>query len=194
MYINAINSELTESGQRLEDLVIGIITGVNPGGLPCIAFMDNQTEEPMVSRTVVTVSNRDIGRRVVVMFESGDIASPVILGLIQEPYDIGVENEELAEVNKAPSVVHDQNKSSVKMELPDKGPAELFEEVVEELPDKIVVDADALHFNGSREIRLECGEASISLTRAGKIIIKGAEIVTRSTGSNRIKGVSVEIN
>jgi hypothetical protein len=53
--------------------------------------------------------------------------------------------------------------------------------------EKFVVDAE-------REITLRCGEASITLTRAGKVIIKGAYIVSRSTGHNKIKGAAVDIN
>jgi hypothetical protein len=45
-----------------------------------------------------------------------------------------------------------------------------------------------------REMVLRCGEASITLTRAGKVIIKGAYIVSRSTGYNKIKGAAVDIN
>lgn len=45
-----------------------------------------------------------------------------------------------------------------------------------------------------REIVLRCGDASITLTRAGKVIIKGAYILSRSTGYNKIKGAAVDIN
>ena len=45
-----------------------------------------------------------------------------------------------------------------------------------------------------REIVLRCGEASITLTRAGKVLIRGTYILTRSSGANRIKGAAVEIN
>ena len=45
-----------------------------------------------------------------------------------------------------------------------------------------------------REIVLRCGEASITLTRAGKVIIKGNYVLTRSTGANKIKGAVVDIN
>lgn len=46
----------------------------------------------------------------------------------------------------------------------------------------------------AREIVLRCGEASITLTRDGKVIIKGSYIVSRSTGYNKIKGAAVDIN
>ncbi|MEP7119602.1 MAG: hypothetical protein ABJE95_01785, partial [Byssovorax sp.] len=36
--------------------------------------------------------------------------------------------------------------------------------------------------------------SSITLTRAGKILIRGAYVLTRSSGVNRIQGGSVQIN
>jgi hypothetical protein len=47
---------------------------------------------------------------------------------------------------------------------------------------------------GDKEIVLRCGKASITLTRAGKIIIRGAYLLNRSSGVNKIKGASVQIN
>ena len=44
------------------------------------------------------------------------------------------------------------------------------------------------------QIVLRCGEASITLTRAGKVLIRGAYVLSRSSGTNRIQGGSVEIN
>jgi hypothetical protein len=41
---------------------------------------------------------------------------------------------------------------------------------------------------------LRCGESSIVLTRAGKVLIKGNYVLSRSRGANRIKGAYVDIN
>jgi hypothetical protein len=59
---------------------------------------------------------------------------------------------------------------------------------------QVKVDGERLVFTGEKEIVLRCGEASITLTRAGKILLRGAYIVSRSTGVNRIKGGVVHIN
>jgi Domain of unknown function (DUF6484) len=56
------------------------------------------------------------------------------------------------------------------------------------------VDGEALVLTAKREIILRCGKASITLTRAGKILIRGAYLLSRSTGVNRIQGGSVQIN
>lgn len=56
------------------------------------------------------------------------------------------------------------------------------------------VDGERLEFSAEREIVLRCGKASITLTREGKVLIKGAYLSSRSSGVNRIKGGSVQIN
>ena len=58
----------------------------------------------------------------------------------------------------------------------------------------IHADEDRFVVTAEREIILRCGDASITLTRAGKVIIKGTSIVSRASGHNKIKGAAVEIN
>jgi hypothetical protein len=47
---------------------------------------------------------------------------------------------------------------------------------------------------GKEEVELRCGEATITLRANGKVLIRGAYVETRSSGTNRIKGGSVQIN
>jgi hypothetical protein len=56
------------------------------------------------------------------------------------------------------------------------------------------VDGERLVFTAKKEIVLRCGKASITLTHAGKVLIRGAYLLSRSSGVNRIKGGSVQIN
>ncbi len=56
------------------------------------------------------------------------------------------------------------------------------------------VDGERLEFKAKKEIVLRCGKASITLTRAGKILIRGAYLLSRSSGVNRIKGGSIQLN
>lgn len=71
------------------------------------------------------------------------------------------------------------------------GPIEM--EAPEPLED-VTVDGRRITFDAREEIVLRCGKSSITLTRAGKILIRGAYLLTRSSGVNRIKGASVQIN
>lgn len=55
-------------------------------------------------------------------------------------------------------------------------------------------DGRRVEIRAEQEIVLRCGEASITLTRAGKIILRGTYLLSRSSGTNRIQGGSVAIN
>lgn len=58
----------------------------------------------------------------------------------------------------------------------------------------ITVDGEKIVLHAEREIELHCGAASITLTKAGKVLIKGAYLSSHASGVNRIKGGSVQIN
>ncbi|MBK8255877.1 MAG: hypothetical protein IPK82_24820 [Polyangiaceae bacterium] len=57
-----------------------------------------------------------------------------------------------------------------------------------------VADGRRVEITAEEEIVLRCGESSITLTRAGKVIIRGSYVLSRSSGVNRITGGAVEIN
>jgi len=56
------------------------------------------------------------------------------------------------------------------------------------------VNKERVVIEARREIELRCGAASIVLTRDGKVRIRGKDLLSRSSGGNRIKGGSVRIN
>ena len=61
-------------------------------------------------------------------------------------------------------------------------------------PAVCTLDGERLVLRAEREIELRCGDASIVLTRAGKVLIKGNFVLSRSRGANKIKGAYVDIN
>ena len=61
-------------------------------------------------------------------------------------------------------------------------------------PLQVELDGDTLVLTGRKEVVLRCGKASIVLTRAGKVILRGEYVSSRATGVNRVKGGSVQIN
>ena len=111
--------------------------------------------EPMVARSTVQITQVDVGREVLVVFEAGDARRPYIVGLIWEQ----------------------------RQNLPAQ--AESIE---------AKVDGEQVMIEGKKEIVLKCGKASITLTRAGKVLIRGSYVLSRSSGVNRIKGGSVQVN
>jgi len=63
-----------------------------------------------------------------------------------------------------------------------------------EKPNDVKVDGETLTLTAQKEVVIRCGKASITLTRAGKVLIRGAYLLSRSSGVNRIKGGSVQVN
>ena len=61
------------------------------------------------------------------------------------------------------------------------------EQVTPPLEERVTISA-------AREIVLQCGRASLVLTRAGKVLLRGAYVSSRSSGMQRITGASVQIN
>ena len=67
---------------------------------------------------------------------------------------------------------------------------------LEHKPPQVEVDADGerLVVSAADQLVLRCGKASITLTKAGKVLIEGRYILSKSSGVNRVKGGSVQLN
>jgi hypothetical protein len=65
-----------------------------------------------------------------------------------------------------------------------------------EAPGHVEVDADGerLIVTAREQLVLRCGKSSLTLTRAGKVLIRGTYVSSTSSGVLRIKGGSVQIN
>ena len=63
-------------------------------------------------------------------------------------------------------------------------------------PGQVQVDADGerLIVRATDQLVFQCGKASITLTKAGKVLIQGTHVSSRSTGVNRVQGGSVQLN
>jgi len=70
----------------------------------------------------------------------------------------------------------------------------LLRRAAEAPPLALRIDGERLVLAAEREIELRCGDASLVLTSAGKVLIKGNYVLSRSRGANRIKGAYVDIN
>jgi hypothetical protein len=77
-----------------------------------------------------------------------------------------------------------------------RSPAPAATTAVDDAPQVIEADIDGkrVRIVAKDEIVLECGNASITLRRNGRIVIKGTYVETCSEGTNRIKGGQVRIN
>jgi hypothetical protein len=78
------------------------------------------------------------------------------------------------------------------------GPAELIAETPPVGPmhrdSPLKLESRDIVVEAGDTLTLKCGEASIQITRDGKIVIRGEHILSRAKGTQRIKGGSVAIN
>jgi hypothetical protein len=110
----------------------------------------------LAARTTVDLGAEHIGAEVLLLFEGGDPARPIVIGRLRRAA---------------------------------AWPAK-------QTPPQVDVDADGrrLTLSVKEQLVLRCGQASITLTAAGKVLIQGTYVSSRSTGVNRVKGGSVQLN
>ena len=51
-----------------------------------------------------------------------------------------------------------------------------------------------LRINADDELVLSCGKSSITLTKSGKVIVRGTKIVSHATGDHKIRGAQISLN
>jgi hypothetical protein len=163
----AENLRSLETRKQISGIRIGYILGVDETGRLLVDFAGN-TEGPLPARFAESVKQR---------LNSGVAPS-------DEKVLLAFENED----PKLPIVV---DLICDFVEMTDK--ADNIALLVDETDD-VYVDGRRIMFDASEQIVLRCGKASITLTRAGKVLIRGAYVLNRSTGVNKMKGGSVQIN
>jgi hypothetical protein len=57
-----------------------------------------------------------------------------------------------------------------------------------------LIDNERIVIEAEQEIELRCGEAAIILTRDGRILLRGSDITSHASATQRIRGGSVKIN
>ena len=146
--------------------VLGRIIAVEAGG--AVSVQVPGASEARAARLAAPLTRDELlaaleaGGSAVLVFENGDPALPIIVGLVQ-----AVGRPEGVTGNDHPQV-----------------PRVLEADV----------DGKRVRITAQDEIVLECGSASITLRRNGRVVVRGTYIESYSDGTNRIKGGQVRIN
>lgn len=169
---------------------MGWIVGVDAEGRPLVDFPGSRGGPHAARRTLPLepeALRSAVAQRqgVMLLFENGDPRLPVIIGLMQVESTTPLLDAMLSEP-KPEAATEPASPSE-----PEKAPEP---EVNSAEPMEAHVDGKRVVIEGADEIVLKCGQASITLRRNGKLILKGTYVETHSTGVNRIKGGSVQIN
>jgi len=59
---------------------------------------------------------------------------------------------------------------------------------------EVKLDHESLVLSAKKEVVIRCGKSSITLTNAGKVLIQGEYLLSRSSGVNKIRGGSIQLN
>ena len=57
-----------------------------------------------------------------------------------------------------------------------------------------LIDGDTVVLEAGKQMTLRCGKATISLTKDGKVVVRGTKVTSRASSTNKIKGSTVSIN
>jgi hypothetical protein len=137
---------------------VGMLVGLTDDErTPLVIFPGQIGSAAVAARAVIDVHGAHLGREVVLMFEDGDPAQPILLGCLGR-----------------------QDGSSAPVAPPGAVQVE--------------ADGERLLVTANEQLVLRCGKATITLTKAGKVLIQGTYVSSRSSGVNRIKGGSIQLN
>ncbi|HWV14062.1 MAG TPA: DUF6484 domain-containing protein [Cellvibrio sp.] len=193
LFVNTQEAEPGEEklslGLAPGEIVLGILKYIDDNGSPHVHFPQMDADTSLVAVSTLAVSTRHVGRQVALLFANGDLQKPIIMGFIHSPLNELLENfsmlQQIEVVAGSEEVEADVNPfEGHELALPEKNAA----------IETIKVDGKRVVIEGQEEIVLACGESSITLTRAGKILIRGKYLLSRSSGVNRILGGSVQVN
>ncbi len=160
------------------EIVIGLLQGLSSTGEPLVSFPQNVSTEAIPAMSTLAINAGHAGRQVALLFTQGDLNNPLIVGLIHSPLQSLIDGFEIA-----PAI--DETEENLARES---------EASTDDANFDAYIDGKRVVLEGQEQVVLQCGEASITLTKAGKILIRGKYILNRSTGVNRILGGSVQVN
>ncbi len=150
-------------------MVIGKIAGIHQDGQILVDFPGNLSG-PVTARITALVQRElpakgdPSGREVLLAFVNNDLQRPVIVDAMYSVLDDIMASSE-AEI--VPALKRQE---------------------------EALVDGKRVVLCADEEVVLKCGKASITLTRAGKVLIQGDYVLSSSTGANKIKGGSIQLN
>ncbi|MFP2924792.1 DUF6484 domain-containing protein [Pyxidicoccus sp. 3LG] len=164
----------TEPGEQQESIWetrLGWLIGQKDGHF--LVDFDGNRVGPLTARRTITLGSEELKhaittrRRAVLLFENGDPRLPLVVGMEQVQSPTPLTDALLVAALPAP---------------------------VTQQPLTAHVDGKRVVIEGKDEIVLQCGQSSITLRRNGKVIIKGTHVESHASGTQRIKGGSVQIN
>jgi len=166
---DAQHSATVPSADRIREPRIGKVVSVQPGRV-LVEFQGN-TRGPLAARLAASLAPDELARAAreqpdaVLLFADGDPTRPILVNLLQPESLSPLTDNLLAELPTA----HTEQK-------------------------EVLVDGRRIILEGSDEVVLRCGKASLTLRRNGQIVLRGVNIRSDADEVHRIRGGTVQIN
>jgi hypothetical protein len=158
------------------EIVLGTIISIDALGQPRVDFPQNSANQAISAITTLPLEQTDVSRQVALLFNQGDFTQPIVTGLIHSPLQAMIDNYQQGQDSNS----HEDDRQLV-LAGNLKG-------------NNVCVDGEIITFSAKDEMVFKCGESSITLTKEGKVLIRGKYLLNRSSGVNRIMGGSVQVN
>jgi len=169
------------SGVMPGEIVIGTLANIDKQGQPLVNFSKNQANQPLKAMTTLAITRAHVGRQVLLLLASVNLQSPVIMGMIHSPLQDMLENSGQSQIEE------DETEKELRKDI-------VQVQEVDLKIDDVLIDGRKIVFEAEEQIVLKCGESSITLTKNGKISIRGKNVLSRATGTNQIKGSTFQVN
>jgi hypothetical protein len=175
--------------------VLGRLVAGSTALAPLVEF-EGHRGAPVRARTTMALDLATLDRAIateqsaVLYFENGDATRPIVVGLIQNEKP----QSALQELLLAPRAANRAEKGATTESTGEERARSIHTASAKKNAVEARLDGERVVLEGSREITLKCGEASITLRRDGKIVVRGVYVETFARGVNRIKGGAVKIN
>ena len=154
------------------EIIVGTLVSIDDQGRLLVDFPGNPAEGALVAITTLELNQQNLGRQVALLFLNGDLHQPVVMGMIHSPLQTMLDNFDQAARQSGEGVAIESDLSV----------------------DDVEVNGKRVVFEAQDEMVFKCGESSITLTKSGKVLIRGKYLLNRSSGVNRIMGGSVQVN
>lgn len=183
-----LRTEVVKLGLAPGEILLGTLIAIDSNGNPVVNFTYIDQAISSTAITTVAVTHQHIGRQVALLFANGDYQKPVITGFIYSPLHQLLQSFEFKNDSVSSIGAEDQQVFDAVKITPDSAASQNLS------TETVRVDGKRVLIEGQEEVVLMCGDASITLTKAGKVVIRGKYLLSRSTGVNRILGGSVQVN
>ncbi len=168
-------NQLGAASQEMAGTFLGKVVGFSENGIPLVSVdTDGVKQQPLESISIVALGLLEVGDRIVLSFVQSSPTTPVIMGIVQ------------SRVGQVLEYMGQQGCPSTEV-------SEFTQAKGDSLP-TVTMNGSKLELTSPTEIKIQCGKSSITLTKSGKILVKGEHVLTRATKANKIKGGSIQLN